>query len=226
LSFIYRLTNLYRREQKALKVLHKFTNSVISKRREEIEKGCEKIEEKDEFGIKRKMAFLDVLLQSKVDGKALTNDDIREEVDTFMFEGHDTTASGVVFCLYNIAKYQEIQQKVYEECEHILGDKNNERSTQKMNELSYLELVIKESQRLYPSVPFFSRKLNSEVEVEGILFPENVTLGFSPYNMGRDPDLFANPLKFDPLRFSIENEYEKRNPYGHIPFSAGSRNCE
>lgn len=105
----------------------------------------------DEFGSKKKMAFLDLLLQSKVDGKPLDDEGIREEVDTFMFEGHDTTTSGISFVLLNLAKYPEIQQQVFEECQLVLGDKKSA-TMQDLNQLNYTEKVIKESFRIFPPV--------------------------------------------------------------------------
>lgn len=87
------------------------------------------------------MNLLDILLVSTIDGKHLTNDDIREEIDTFMFEvklisgnflmnfrfyfhyqGHDTTNSALAFTLYNIAKYPSIQQKCFDEIRKVIGD--------------------------------------------------------------------------------------------------------
>lgn len=122
IEFLYKLTSVYRKELKALKIMHGFTDSVIKSRREELlkEKSL-KVESENQEG-KKKFAFLDILLQSvNSDGKPLTNMDIREEVDTFMFEGHDTVTSGISFALYNLAKYPAVQQKCWEEIRHVLG---------------------------------------------------------------------------------------------------------
>lgn len=87
IDFIYQFTATYQKEQKALKVLHNFTNSVISSRRKGLlENNGKQNLRRDDHGTKKKTALLDLLLQSKINGKALTNKDIREEVDTFMFE--------------------------------------------------------------------------------------------------------------------------------------------
>lgn len=85
----YKVSALARREKKALKTLHTFTDAVIASRRKELE---EQRQGKDsspeaEFGIKRKMNLIDLLLQTNCEGRPLTNLEIREEVDTFMFEG-------------------------------------------------------------------------------------------------------------------------------------------
>lgn len=93
-DILFYLSSNYNRQKNALKVVHDFTDSVIIQRRQELlqlnmqkqNNNEMKNEIEDDVGIKKKMAFLDVLLQSTVEGKPLTNIDIREEVDTFMFE--------------------------------------------------------------------------------------------------------------------------------------------
>lgn len=166
-NIIFNLSPLYWKQKAYLKTLHGFTDSVIVSRREELTKsqndGVESNTIEDAVGAKKKMALLDVLLQSTINGQPLSNLDIREEVDTFMFEGHDTTTSGIAFCLYNLAKYPNEQQKAFNEIRNVLGDDANKAVTLKdLNDLNFLELVIKESLRLYPSVPFFGRKIRKD----------------------------------------------------------------
>jgi len=82
---IYKFTQMYRDEQEALKVLHGFTDRVIKSRREQLLNGSRsKSVDDDDIGSKKKMALLDLLLEATVDGKPLTDSDIREEVDTFV----------------------------------------------------------------------------------------------------------------------------------------------
>lgn len=88
-DFFYQFSSLAKLEQKSLKILHDFTDKVITERRNELIHKPNKTDDSmdtNEFGIKRKKAFLDILLESTVDGKPLSDLDIREEVDTFMFE--------------------------------------------------------------------------------------------------------------------------------------------
>ncbi|CAG9805217.1 unnamed protein product [Chironomus riparius] len=239
-NFIYNLTPYKKRHDELVKILHDFTDSVIMNRREEVlklefeeleeleqlkaeESGTKKIDHED-IGAKKKMAFLDVLLRSSFNNNPLTNMDIREEVDTFMFEGHDTTSSGLGFCLYSLAKNPDIQQKAYEEAIHILGtDSTAPVTINLLNDLNYLEMVIKETLRLYPSVPLFGRKMKENTQIGPYLVPKGANVGVCPYFMARDPTLWEDPLKFDPERFSSNKQ--QSHPYLYTPFSAGPRNC-
>ncbi|XP_017785862.1 PREDICTED: cytochrome P450 4d2-like [Nicrophorus vespilloides] len=225
LDFIYRKSQLYQRELKALKTLHGFTESVIRTRREELlaRSSCEQ----QNFEGKRKLALLDLLLEATVDGQPLSDTMIREEVDTFMFAGHDTTSAALSFVVHMLATHQDAQDKAYEEQVSIFGDDVDGMSTLKIiNEMKYLELVIKESLRLYPSVPLYLRKLQKGFNHNGIHIPKGTTLGLFAYGIQRDPDYFPDPDKFDPQRFAAGNdEKHKQFPYCYVPFSAGPRNC-
>jgi cytochrome P450 family 4 len=134
--------------------------------------------------------------------------------------------SGIAFTFYNIAKYPEVQQKVFEECRASLGDDLDAPVTmQDLSKLNYLELVIKESLRLFPPVPFFARKMSEEVMIGNIIVPANTSVYIAPYCLGRNPEVYANPLKFDPSRFDVQTTTDKTNPFAYVPFSAGPRNC-
>jgi cytochrome P450 family 4 len=224
-EFLFRFTKDYQIQKKALNILHEYTNNVINKRREELlkEYSSKQRENSVDMGIKKKMAFLDLLLQATVDDRPLTNEEIREEVDTFMFEGHDTTASGISFALYSLANNPEAQEKAYEEQVALFGKEKNPTVTYgDLQEMKYLELVIKEALRLYPSVPFYARETNQEVEFGGTKIPKGVNITIFAYGIHRDPKYFPDPEKFDPSRFET---IDGKLPYAYIPFSAGPRNC-
>jgi len=221
----------YSMQKKALNILETFTMDVIKKRRDLIvsevnakSKSGGNQDQTDVIG-KRKQAFLDTLLTSTIDGRPLTNQEIYEEVQTFMFEGHDTTSSGVTFGIFLLSRHQEIQAKVYEEQKLLFGDeiKNVDPSFQDMQNMPYLDMVIKECQRLYPSVPVIGRQTTEDVEINDKLMPKDTTLMIFVFAMGYNPKYFPDPYKFDPERFNSDRE--KTNPFEYVPFSAGPRNC-
>ncbi|XP_016995690.2 cytochrome P450 4d1 isoform X1 [Drosophila takahashii] len=229
----YMLTPLARAEKKALDVLHQFTEKIIVQRREEIirggnggDQGSTGSTEDADVGAKRKMAFLDILLQSTIDERPLSNLDIREEVDTFMFEGHDTTSSALMFLFYNIATHPEAQRRCFEEIRSVMGeDRSTPVTYELLNRLHYVDLCVKETLRMYPSVPLLGRKVLEDCEINGKLIPAGTNIGISPLYLGRREELFSEPNSFKPERFDVVTTAEKLNPYAYIPFSAGPRNC-
>ncbi|XP_023013819.2 cytochrome P450 4c3 [Leptinotarsa decemlineata] len=226
---LYPLTADYYKEKKYVNTLHEKTNSIIisrqkeliRKRAEEISSGDSVPREDEGTGIKKRMAFLDLLLQTP--DETLTNEDIRQEVDTFMFAGHDTTASAVSFIIYCLAEHPEHQEKIVEELETIFGDdKSRPVTVADLQNMKYTEMVINETLRLYPSVPFTGRILNKDVKYEdGKILPEGLSLILYIYGANRNGQYYEDPNTFNPLRF----ESEKPAPYSYIPFSAGPRNC-
>ncbi|XP_055547839.1 cytochrome P450 4d1-like [Wyeomyia smithii] len=229
-DFIFRLTKMYPTYRQCLNTIHNYTLSIIAKRRKALQQNsnneCEQPQTDSDLGTKAKMALLDILLQTNIDGRPLTNEEIREEVDTFMFAGHDTTASAITFLLYILAKHPDVQQKVYEEIMAVLGDSGDTPPNITMlNDLKYLDLAVKESLRLFPPVPFITRTALKEVDLCGLKVPANTNFTIGIYNMHHNATYFPDPERFMPERFEAELGAEKRNPYAYVPFSAGGRNC-
>ncbi|XP_042148504.1 cytochrome P450 4c3 [Ixodes scapularis] len=228
-SIFYR-TSLGRECAHNLSVVHSFSKKVIQKRREELVKERSTVTavptSDNELRGKKLPTFIDILLQHSLDFDALlTDDDIREEVDTFMFEGHDTTAVAIAWCIYLIGLHPEVQKGVHEELDAIVGDEPEKNITlEDLKKLTYLDRVIKECQRLYPSVPLIGRTASEDFEMGGHLIPAGANIGVFIYALHRDPDVFPKPEEFDPDRFLPENS-EKRHPLSYLPFSAGPRNC-
>ncbi|XP_052863437.1 cytochrome P450 4d1-like [Anopheles cruzii] len=224
----FRLSSNRRKQVKVLKVLHDYTDKVISERRRQLANTShgKSAEESADLGIKKKMAFLDMLLQSTIDGQPLTDLEIREEVDTFMFEGHDTTTSAISFLLKCLAKNPDVQQKVYDEILDVFGTDRSKPVTMGMlHKLNYLDLVIKETLRMYPTVPMIGRKMLQTTVINGKIIPAGANVIIFPFFLGRSAEYYPTPEKFDPERFNMEKSAEKTNPYQYIPFSAGPRNC-
>lgn len=111
-KFFYLFTKNYRREMEALKILHSKSLNVINQRRKVLEELYllgDSLKNNVSTNSKEKKPFLDLLLQTEVDGKPLSEQEIREEVDTFMFAGHDTTSSAISFALYCLSNNADIQ---------------------------------------------------------------------------------------------------------------------
>ncbi|KAK9505902.1 hypothetical protein O3M35_009870 [Rhynocoris fuscipes] len=231
-EFVFRLTKYGKDFYNGLSLMHSFTEKIIKERKEEFQSenlkstASENTEEQESFLPKQRKAFLDSLID--LDRKypnSLTELDIREEVDTFMFEGHDTTSAAIVFTLFLLGSHPDIQEKVYQELYGIFGESHRAATSKDLHEMNYLEKVIKETLRLYPSVPYISRKLTKDLELSGdLMVPEGVNVAIVPYLIHRDERYYPDPEVFDPERFSLEN-CKTRHPFTYLPFSAGPRNC-
>ncbi|KAJ9600527.1 hypothetical protein L9F63_026336, partial [Diploptera punctata] len=173
---------------------------------------------------RKKMAFLDLLLESSENGGNLTDEEIREEVDTFMFEGHDTTSAAISWLLHTLSINEECQEKIYKELQSIFGESDRTPTMKDLNEMKYLERVIKEMLRLCPSVPLFGRILKKDVQIDGHTLPAGLLVGFLVILIHRNPEYFPDPEEFNPDNF-LPERVAARHPYAYIPFSAGPRNC-
>ncbi|GAB6033127.1 Cytochrome P450 4V2 [Chamberlinius hualienensis] len=226
-DFLYQYSETGQRQKEILKVLHNFTTKVIKERKAQYKerKSAGTEEAENEFGQKRRLAFMDMLLECQDKDNSIDDFGIQEEVDMFMFAGHDTTSSGISWTLYNIARFPEIQQKIHDELDIVLGSEPvDDISSESLKDLRYLECVIKESLRLFPPVPFFSRMLQKDTVICGYTVPASTNVTFLVQQIHTDPKHWPDPHTFDPDRFLPHNAAH-RHPYAFIPFSAGSRNC-
>ncbi|XP_007557321.1 cytochrome P450 4T8 [Poecilia formosa] len=209
------------RYRKAYKVAQSHTDEVIKKRKEVLKQETEL----SRIQAKRYLDFLDILLFARDENQqGLSDEDLRAEVDTFMFEGHDTTSSGISFILYCLACHPEHQKLCRDEiCEALQGKDTME--WEDLNKIPYTTMCIKESLRLYPPVPGISRQITKPITFfDGRTLPAGSHIGVSMFATHRNATVWENPDVFDPLRFLPEN-VSKRSPHAFVPFSAGPRNC-
>ncbi|XP_049826904.1 cytochrome P450 4C1-like [Schistocerca gregaria] len=227
-DFIYKRTKYGKIYYESLNVLHGFTEKVIRERKASRLNNNKDLNPKDDeeevFGKKKRVAFLDLLLEASDGGKNLTDLEIREEVDTFMFEGHDTTAASMSWILYLLGLHQDVQEKVAEELCDIFQGSDRPTTMQDIQAMKYLERVIKEGLRLYPSVPFIGRILRKETKIDGYTIPPDTLVNIHIYHTHRDPEQWPNPERFDPDNF-LPERIQGRHPFAYVPFSGGPRNC-
>ncbi|CAL1279535.1 unnamed protein product [Larinioides sclopetarius] len=228
-DFLFKISPFGRKYFKNVDIVHGFTRQVISEKKEELmkKKSAEApVDTGNEIeGTKRKkMALMDLLLDEHFKNSSISEEEIREEVDTFTFEGHDTTSSGISWCLWMIGLHPWVQDKIQEELDSIFGEDNRDATMEDLKDMKYLECVIKESLRLYPPVPAIGRMLRNDLQIGEYVLPKGSVCLILTYLLHRDPEFFPNPEKFDPDRFTPENSVG-RHPFAYVPFSAGPRNC-
>lgn len=181
------------------------------------------------YNSKKKLAFIDLLIEHHLrDPTSLSEIDIREEVDTFMFEGHDTTTMSLIWTTYLVGKHPEVQDKIQAELDDVFPDEESIRylTTENIRKLKYLEACIKESLRLFPSVPFIGRITSEDLVCADQVIPKDTTLILMLFNMHRSPNYYVKPDHFIPERFlDADSSLKIKSPYAYVPFSAGPRNC-
>nr|CAD7427360.1 unnamed protein product [Timema monikensis] len=167
---------------------------------------------------KKRLAFLDLLIALSEKDGSLSDADIREEVDTFMFEGHDTVSTAITWALYLIGIHKDIQDKLVEELDDIFHGSDRPATWTDLNNMKYMEMTIKEALRIYPSVPVFARETTSIVQLEKYTIPKGVEILFFPYVIHRNPKVFPEPNKFNPDNF-LPDRIQSRHPFSYVPFS-------
>ncbi|XP_040071341.3 cytochrome P450 4V2 [Ixodes scapularis] len=226
-DFVYAATTSGRQYAKLVKRLHSFTKKVILNRQSGFAAGRRKLDD-DAFHEaetnEKRLAFLD-LLSNHYRKEMITIEDVRQEVDTFMFAGHDTVTQSLTWTLFVLGIYPDVQSKVHEELDLIFAhDMTRGITRADIADLSYLDRVIKETMRVFPTAPWFGRALTEEIEIGNYQIPKGTTCFVFTYGLHRDPDHYRDPETFDPDRFLPEN-CSGRHPFAFVPFSAGPRNC-
>ncbi|KAL3266986.1 hypothetical protein HHI36_011134 [Cryptolaemus montrouzieri] len=180
----------------------------------------------EDIGEKKRMAFLDLMIESSQNGVVINDEEIKEQVDTIMFEGHDTTAAGSSFFLCMMGTHPEIQAKVVEELDEIFKGSNRPVTFADTLEMKYLERCLMETLRMYPPVPIIARQLRRDLKLSSndYVVPAGCTVVIPTYKIHRDAETYPNPDKFDPDNFLPERT-ANRHYYAFIPFSAGPRSC-
>jgi cytochrome P450 len=156
------------------------------------------------------------------DGKGMNNTELRDQAMTLIFAGHETTAMALSWMTYLMGKHPDVVEKMREEIHAAVGD--GKLTVTDLPKLPYLEMVVKESMRILPSVWAFMRQPTEDVQMGDYVIPKGDQVLVSPYVIHHNSKYFDNPDEFRPERFSPENE--KKLPKGaYVPFAAGARVC-
>uniref|UniRef100_A0A336M080 CSON009392 protein n=1 Tax=Culicoides sonorensis TaxID=179676 RepID=A0A336M080_CULSO len=224
-DWIFRLTPYYKVHKECVELINKFVDDVIQERRKTFHY-TKHTNNKDDDLPKHRPALLDILLRAQIEGNSLFNERIRSEVQAFMFAGNETTANSLSFTLYLIAKYAEVQEKLFNEIKlNGLHEPTISLKIRDLNALSYMDNVIKESLRLFPALFLAVKWCEEDIKIGDVFIPKYTSFGTSIFSGHRSAKYFTKPNKFNPDRFDAELTAEDRNPYIYQPFSSGLRNC-
>ena len=152
----------------------------------------------------------------------MSDKQLRDEAMTLIFAGHETTAHALTWTWYLLAKNPDKVAKMRDEVARVLGPRRVE--VEDLPSLPYLEMVVKESLRLLPSVWAYARQAQRDLVIEGYEIKKGQTITISHIAMGRNAKYYDNPLEFRPERWT--REFERSLPRGaYVPFAGGPRVC-
>lgn len=155
-------------------------------------------------------------------GARLDDTQLRDELVTMLFAGHETTANALGWALYHLSKHADVRARAEREVDGVLQGRPP--SVDDLPRLPFTLQVFKESMRLLPPVPVISRHAAEDVRVGPYLLGKNQFVLVSIWGLHRRADLYADPETFDPTRFTPEREkLLPRSAY--LPFAGGSRVC-
>ncbi|KRE27852.1 cytochrome P450 [Mycobacterium sp. Soil538] len=154
-------------------------------------------------------------------GRPLTDAEISNDLLIFMLAGHDTTATALTYALWILGHHPQVQERVAAEAAAI-GDR--ELTPEDVSRLDYTVQVLHEAVRLCPPAAGVARVVTRDIEVTGYRVEAGSLVALGLYALHHDPELWPDPMAFDPDRFSPEN-VKARDRWQFLPFLGGGRPC-
>jgi len=153
---------------------------------------------------------------------SMSDKQMRDELMTLIFAGHETTAHTLTWAWYLLATNRDKLKKAQREIDETIGDRPI--GVDDLRNLPYLEMCLKESLRRLPAVWIYAREAQCDLRLGDYFFPKGAILAVSPLATGRNPKYFDQPLEYRPERWTRERE--RQLPKGaYVPFAAGPRVC-
>jgi cytochrome P450 len=158
------------------------------------------------------------------DGALLSPQEIIDHMSFLMMAAHDTLTSSLSSFVYFLTVHREWQHRLREEIRKLGLAKGEPLPYERLNELPLTEMAFKESLRLIPPVPALPRCALRDTEFAGFRIPAGVAVSINPLFTHHMPDVWPDPEKFDPLRFT-EEASRARHKYAFVPFGGGAHMC-
>jgi cytochrome P450 len=153
-------------------------------------------------------------------GEQMNDQQIRDEAITMFAAGHETSATGLSWLLWELARQPDIVAQIRQEAA-IFDDFP---TFEQLMQMPYTRQVVEEGLRLYPPAWTMTREAIIDHEVEGYQLVKGNSVFMSVFELHRNPNLWKDPLTFNPANFSPEN-VKNRAKFNYLPFGAGPRIC-
>ncbi|XP_046543674.1 cytochrome P450 3A12-like [Haliotis rubra] len=203
--------------------VYTFASSVVNFYRETAERI---VVQRGRLPTENKVDFLQLLLDAEdsttengtTPAKRLSSEEICAQVCVIFGGAFETIPTSLQFMSYVLATHPSVQKKLVEAIDSEIGDEQP--TYDNIQRIEYLEHFIRETLRLYPSIPLVARETVSTVEIKGHTFPRGSVVVAPTLEIHRDPEYFDDPDSFDPDRWR-----ETINPVSWLPFGYGPRQC-
>jgi cytochrome P450 len=155
-------------------------------------------------------------------GEGMSDRQLRDEVLTLFLAGHETTANALAWAFHLLAQHPEIAERVRREADAAYGQRTP--GFADVMRLPYTRQVVQESMRLYPPAWLIARSPIQDDRVGGYTLPAGSLVLMSAFVTQRHPDLWPEPMRFDPERFAPGRAPEAKD-FAYFPFGGGPRVC-
>ncbi len=167
--------------------------------------------------------LLSILLRAEgPDGATLSEEEIRDNLMTFTFAGHETTSLGLTYAFLLLSQHDDVLDRLRREHEEVLGDESP--SFDHVPALEYTEAVVSESMRLHPPAHIITRRAKEDAVVDGYRIPEGTIVTLPQFRIHVDDRFYDDPDAFRPERW-LDGSDAERPEYAYFPFGAGPRHC-
>ncbi|CAH0597836.1 unnamed protein product [Chrysodeixis includens] len=208
--YTFAFSGLKRTQDASIKILHNVSNTVLQKSKSEFEGNFK--------------AFLDLILELSAENGAFNDREIREQVDTIIFGGHDTGANVLMYTMILLGSHPEAQEKAFSEIQEVLGDGDRDVEKTDLSKLVYLEAVLKESMRVFTIGPVIARKLDRDVKLRNCTLSAGTPCFLLLFAVHKHPMWGPDVHEFKPERW-LEPGRLPDNPNAFAAFSFGRRMC-
>ncbi|KAF0978368.1 hypothetical protein FDP41_002883 [Naegleria fowleri] len=230
LSFLLPLVNKLTGVEKAVQVVSSTLDRIIAERRKELELNAAVNSEFSADSTEERRDLLSVVVEANREQKGiLTDQELKSDAYVFSLAGHETTATAMQWCVYELGKRPEIQQRAREEVDRILGKGPNARKPyfDDYSQLHYVNAVLMETLRLHPPVMGVFRAARKNTTIGPYSIPAGTTVAMDIYSANRSEKNWESPLEFKPERFPLDadSQLKIQHDFTWIPFSMGNRKC-
>jgi cytochrome P450 len=158
------------------------------------------------------------------DGALLSTQDIVDHMSFLMMAAHDTLTSSLTSFVGELAAHPEWQQKLRDEVKGLGLAADAPTTFDNLEAMHLTEMAFKEALRLKPPVPSMPRRAIRDFTFKGYAIPAGAMVGINPLFTHHMPDIWSEPEKFDPMRFTDEAQ-RNRHRFAWVPYGGGAHMC-